>query len=92
MLGAGELLKECGKNIEMQLEGDSSAAKGTLSREGAGRVKHLEVRQLWLQQYIKDGRIGFHKVPRAINRADTQTKHWSADAWDHFSSLLFSTF
>ena len=30
----------------------SSVCFGTLHREGSGRIKHLEIRQLWLQNKI----------------------------------------
>ena len=45
-----------------------------------GKMKRLEVRQLWLQSLVKEERIRFQKIPRARNAADTLTKHWCPDA------------
>ena len=49
LLGAGELLKEMDIQTTLVLEGDSAASQGIIMREGSGRVKHLQVRQLWIQ-------------------------------------------
>ena len=92
LLGARELVSEMGDALELHLLGDSSACKGILSREGSGRVKHLEVRQLWSQQYVRDDQIRFAKIPRAQNGSDTQTKHWMKDAWVHFQHAGFHIF
>ena len=76
LLGASSLLSELGHEMQLRIEGDSTACQGTLHRERAGKVKHLEVRQLWLQSHIRDGRIRFQKIPREVNSADAMTKHW----------------
>ena len=52
-------------------------------------MKHLEVRQLWVQALIRDGKLKFEKVPRNINAADTQTKHWMAEGLAHFARMSF---
>ena len=41
---------------------DSSAAIGISSRKGHGRVRHLEVRELWHQEQVRAGRIQVQKV------------------------------
>ena len=84
LLGLRELLLEMGVQLKLALYGDSTACRGTLMREGAGKVKHLQVRQLWLQQYVRDGILSYEKIDRSRNGADALTKHWSADAHDHF--------
>ena len=92
LLGARSLLQEAGYDVSLILEGDSSACKGTLHREGAGRIKHLEVRQLWLQRYVKDEEVKFVKIPREVNAADTMTKHWTREAAAHFARVGFQAF
>ena len=39
-----------GVQHELQLHTDSSAAKSFVSRKGLGKMKHLEIRDLWLQR------------------------------------------
>ena len=89
LLGLKEMVEEMGTDLGATLEGDSSACKGILSRQGSGRVKHLEVRQLWVQQHIRDNRLQFEKVPRHLNTADSQAKHWTNEGPTHFSRMGF---
>ena len=53
---------------------DSSAAKSFVSRRGLGRMRHLEIRDLWLQKEIRDGRLEVSKIPGSRNPADLLTK------------------
>lgn len=55
--------------------------KGALSRQGAGRIKHLTLKQLWVQQHIQAGMVIVHKIPRTINVADLTTHHWTTQEW-----------
>ena len=81
------LLSEIGINVELQLKGDSSAAQGTLQRVGSGRVKHLETRQLWLQEKIQQGIVKVSKVPRSENWADVLTHAWQSTDVRHFANM-----
>ena len=53
---------------------DSSAAKSFVSRRGLGRMRHLEIRDLWLQKEIRDGRVEVSKISGLKNPADLMTK------------------
>ena len=53
---------------------DSSAGKGIASRVGVGKVKHLSLRQLWLQDLVQQGRVVIRKEPTKTNVADLGTK------------------
>ena len=52
MLGIRHLLDQMGVNVGMTRYLDASATKGTILRRGAGKIKHLEVRQLWCQRAV----------------------------------------
>ncbi len=52
---------------------DASSAKGTILRKGAGKIKHLEVRQLWCQWAVERYDIEVRKIPRKANIADCLT-------------------
>jgi len=85
-LGIRNMLLEMGKEFEGRILTDSSAAKGIVSRVGCGKVKHLEARQLWVQEVVKQKRLQVRKVPREINISDALTHHWSSvDGSRHFS-------
>ena len=49
---------------------DASAAKGIMVRVGAGKVKHLSVRQLGIQEAIEKLNITCIKIPREENVSD----------------------
>ena len=43
-------------------------------RKGLGKIRHLEVSQLWLQDKVNKGEIQVKKVKGDINPADALTK------------------
>ena len=54
---------------------DASAAVGIACRRGLGKVRHIELDQLWLQSQVARGRVRVYKVPGEENIADSLTKH-----------------
>ena len=56
---------------------DSAAAKSFVSRRGLGKMRHLEIRDLWLQREVGEGKVVVLKVPGTANPADTMTKFLS---------------
>ena len=89
ILGANTLMQEMGLSRTLLICGDSSACKGTLSREGIGKLKHVSVKQLWLQEHVANGTISLMKIPRDINLGDVLTKHWGPGERHHFRGLGF---
>jgi len=53
---------------------DSSAALGVVSRRGAGKLRHVRVGQLWVQQKSETGELKYQKVKGTDNPADLMTK------------------
>ena len=45
-----------------------------LERQGAGRVRHVEVAVLWVQRWVKDGGVAVRAEPTRTNCADLGTK------------------
>ena len=58
----------------IKLGTDSSAAKSFVSRRGLGRMRHLDIKDLWLQKEIRDGNVEVSKIPGTQNPADLMTK------------------
>ena len=75
-LGMESLLKDLGVEDlnETEIKSDASAAIGISSRIGIGKVRHIEVNQLWLQEKVAAGKFKIIKVPTADNLADALTK------------------
>ena len=76
-LGARNLSEELLDHLDVEVLTDASAARGVVQRQGAGRVKHLCIKQLWVQERESAGELKITKIPRAINIADLLTHHWS---------------
>ena len=53
---------------------DATAAIGMAKRLGLGRVRHLAVADLWIQQRCKAGGVTFKKLPGSQNTSDILTK------------------
>jgi hypothetical protein len=56
---------------------DASVAKSFVSTRGLGRMRHLEVKLLWLQELVQKGRLRVSKVAGTNNVADALTKYHS---------------
>ena len=74
-LGYQALLLDLGIELPLRLWTDSSAAIGVTSRQGVGKIRHLDTRTLWVQQAVRTGRIEVRKVLGTENPADLFTKH-----------------
>ena len=82
------MLAECSRHCSSRILTDSSAANGIVHREGCGKVKHVECRQLWAQGIVVSGKVICLKVPRADNPSDAMTHYWSfVDGSSHFNKI-----
>ena len=73
-LGMRSLMIDLGVPTTVRMSFDSTGAKGIAAKRGAGGVRHIETRTLWLQSAVERKLITLHKVPGEINPADIGTK------------------
>ena len=76
-IAATVMIEEIDRKLKLRIRTDASAAVGVIQRQGAGRVKHLQIKQLWLQEKSRNGDVQMMKIPRAVNFSDLLTHHWS---------------
>jgi hypothetical protein len=74
-LGYQSLLRDLGVNVGLRVWTDSSAAIGICSRQGLGKLRHLDTHTLWVQQAVRSKRVDLRKVAGEVNPADLFTKH-----------------
>mgnify|MGYP003320391562 CR=1 FL=1 len=75
-LGLSALAEELGFELRVPRVGtDSTAAKGAASRHGLGKLKHLELKHLWIQELVRARRVVLVKEASETNFADLMTKH-----------------
>ena len=62
------------EEIPIRVWTDSSSALGIISRRGLGKIDHVGIEYLWLQQAIREREIYMEKETSAENPADMLTK------------------
>ena len=73
-IGINAISGDLGLLLQVNIKTDASAAKGIASRRGLGKVRHIDVSQLWLQDRVNKGDIKIEKVSTKVNVADALTK------------------
>ena len=74
------MMKDLGiEAVPLEVCSDSSAAIGIASRSGLGKLRHLEVHLLWVQDHVRRKSLVVCKIPGKANPADALTKHLSSD-------------
>ena len=76
-LGAMSLLQDFGVVVNAKVHADASAAIGIARRTGLGKLRHLNVRYLWIQDQVRLDNFELLKVKGTSNPADLLTKHLS---------------
>ena len=83
------LLGDLGVPCEgIEIRTDASVAMGVAQRLGIGKIRHIEVNQLWLQEKVYCGEVRLVKVRTEENLADALTKPvGAADIYKHVEGL-----
>ena len=77
-LGFQSLMRDLGHELPLRVWTDSSAAIGICSRQGLGKLRHIDTHLLWIQQAVRSRRIDLRKILGERNPADLFTKHLSS--------------
>ena len=92
LLGAEQMMGEWGINLDCEVLLDSSAALGVVSRKGNGKLRHVKIGMLWVQEKRESEELTFKKVAGAMNPADLMTKYLTQGVIDsHLERLKAST-
>ena len=78
-LGLQALSADLGINLNIEIFTDATAAIGICRRRGLGKIRHLHVSDLWIQDRLRRGDFALTKIPGNDNPADMLTKHVSRD-------------
>ncbi len=92
-IGMVAIAADLGIEIDAQLHTDASATLGIVQRQGLGKLRHIGVHYMWLQERVRDGSMAVKKVAGVNNPADLMTKHLAAqDVERHAESLSFERY
>ena len=82
------MLSDMGYNVDLEVHTDASGAKALASRQGLGRVRHVENTYLWLQDKVAAKQLKIMKIRGDQNCADVGTKHVSKDVLTFCDELV----
>ena len=74
LVGFKNLFQWLGFRVKSRVLTDSSAGKAMCQRQGCGKVRHLDLRALWVQGQVKDEGLIIKKCAGEFNKADLGTK------------------
>ena len=73
-IGVARMAHDWGEESTLVVHVDSSAAIGMVSRRGSGKLRHIKVGHLWIQEMAEEGEVLVKKVAGDCNVADLMTK------------------
>jgi hypothetical protein len=77
-LGVQALMEDMGFTCALRMKSDSSAARSISLRKGTGKLRHLQVKYLWIQDALFEKRLTIERVKGVDNPADVGTKYLMA--------------
>ena len=82
-IGIAQMATGLGRKVQAVVMVDSSAALAVTQRKGNGKLRHVRIGQLWVQQAAEEGELGYKKIPDKENPADMCTKHIPRTTMDY---------
>ena len=87
-LGLQSVARDLGIEWKLRVHSDATAAIGICHRKGLGKIRHLAVADLWIQDKVRAKDFDLQKVLGADNPADMMTKHINReDMCKHMSKM-----
>ena len=80
-----QILEQIGMQSEVTIASDSSAARGFCNRTGSGKVRHLSIKELWIQESYHKKEFQLVSVDTSLDWADIGTKTHTSE---RLTSLL----
>ena len=89
VLGQHSLFADLGIPLDVRVWTDSSAAMGICTRQGLGKLRHIDTQTPWIQEKVRTKQITLKKVLGDVNPADLLTKFLaSRDKLDQLIKLF----
>ena len=74
-MGLRSLANDLGIKLDLEIHSDATSAIGICRRRGLGKIRHLAVSDLWVQDAVARKEFVLKKVLGKVNPADMLTKH-----------------
>ena len=82
LLGLRSMARDWGLELAGTVYADSTAALAIANRKGAGKLRHIRISSLWIQDKQDRGDIEYQKVLGTENPADLTTKYLIREKMD----------
>ena len=82
LLGAKSMMKDFGVEKSCVVYADSSAALAIAKRKGTGKIRHINISCLWIQERAESKELELRKVLGTENQEDMMTKHLARQPLD----------
>ena len=87
MIGIGSLAADLGRDLKVVMYADSSAAIAIAKRRGAGKLRHINIGLLWIQDKTESEEIVIKKVKGVSNPADMMTKGVNREKLERYMEM-----
>ena len=84
MIGIGSLAADLGQDLKVVMYADSSAAIAIAKRRGSGKLRHINIGLLWIQEKTEAEEVIIKKVKGISNPADMMTKSVNREKFDKY--------
>ena len=74
-IGFQSMARDLGIHRKLRIRSDATAAIGIARRRGLGKLRHLDVEDLWIQHKVRSKQVELLKVDGKVNPADIFTKY-----------------
>ena len=74
-MGICNMIRDLGVEKRGVVYADSSAALAIADRKGSGKLRHINIRMLWIQEQERKKEIETRKIKGELNPADLMTKY-----------------
>ena len=88
VIGLGSLAADLGKDLKAVLYADSSAAIAISKRRGSGKLRHINVGMLWIQEKTESGEIVVKNIKGISNPSDMMTKNVTREKIDKYMQMM----
>ena len=86
-LGLQSVARDLGFAFDIRIHTDATAAIGMCRRRGMGKLRHLDVTDLWVQQKVRSGAVDLVKVLGNEKPADMMTKYVTRDILEKMTAI-----
>ena len=88
IIGVGSMAADLGADLKVVMHADSSAAIAISKRRGAGKLRHINIGLLWIQEKTEKEEVIIKKVKGVFNPSDMMTKAVNREKLDKYMMMV----